>query len=346
MYNNYSFHLEREATIQFNDVFGTIPLLPLGVDVLGVSDFDAILTAQVRNSGFWMDGKFGIGSWPALGEYGIILINQLREHQMEEAIKSGITFGGIKGNQIKYSGDNHPDTKKLAESLMKVIVVVVNCAPRNSGHHSTGKNGEEFYAGLTDNNLEIYAQLDFFRGLHARKKLKALFRVPNEAGVWPAGEQFRSSVVSQVRRTPKKLVPVETLDIIPKIKQEGRLAYVDRFCNVRVEIAANQKINQKLQIGKKITLGIADGSKMYTIKHVHVVKRIIDIPENELGIYYNPADPSVQNGPTYVEIVRRVSNPNSDYMNAYMTLCNAIKQYEHTIVMPTEWDKINITIKP
>jgi hypothetical protein len=232
----------------------------------------------------------------------------------------------------------HPDIVELANSLQKTLVGIVNCAPRRSDHHEQSVNGDEFHVGVTKSGIEIYAQLPYFRGLHARGRLVSLHRIPNDAGVWPSGEQFRSSVVSQARRYQDVLEEV-SLDLIPSLTLHGRVAYADKFGNVRLEMADSKDTAQKLQAGTTVSLRVGDKGQL---DNVHVVTRLTEIPEGELGIYYNPADPLADSEPHYVELVRRVSDPNAHRGHAYATLVECANQAQP--FSPVMWDSIDISI--
>jgi hypothetical protein len=328
----HTFDRPREATVQFSDVFGDVPAMYSSVGLSSLPDFDAVLTAQVRNTNRWRDLHFPTGAWPALGDYGAVLLDQLRQDQLERAKLLGIKPGETPSSK-------HPDNLELERSLSATLVGVVNCAPRRDDHHKQNVNGDEFHVGVTHSGIEIYAQLPFFRGLKARNRLAVLYRIPNDAGVWPAGEQFRSSIVSQVRTTPHLLQEVG-LDSIPQITQSGRVAYADKFGNVRLEMADGTETAKKLKAGSKV--GLEMGSHEH-IDGIYVVNRLTDIPEGELGIYHNPADPLTASGPHYVELVRRVSNPNSNRQHAYASLVGCLKLTAGEFV-PTLWEDIDITI--
>src|SRR5689334_11291390 len=157
------FENRREATIQFSDVFGELPAM----DGNALPDFDAVLTAQVRNTNRWRDMHFPTGAWPELGDYGAVLLDQLRQEQIDNSLVAArLTDGSLQ-----------PDLEALKVSLESTLVGVVNCAPRRADHHEKGVNGDEFHVGITTSGVEIYAQLPYFRGLKARGRLTKLFRI-------------------------------------------------------------------------------------------------------------------------------------------------------------------------
>ena len=122
---------EREATVQFSDVFGG---LPTGGGA--THDFDAVLTAQVRNTGRFIDSHFPIGDWPMLGDYAAVLLEQIRGMQTQMH------------QRFSQTQPNHPDTAMVQASLGKAIVAVVNSAPRRSDHHTQNKKATSFTSVL------------------------------------------------------------------------------------------------------------------------------------------------------------------------------------------------------
>lgn len=313
---------EREATVQFSDVFGS---LPTGSGA--THDFDAVMTAQLRNAGRFVDAHFPIGDWPMLGDYAAVLLEHLRALQTDTL------------ERFEQAAPGHPDAATLRNSLQKAVVVVVNSAPRRSDHHAQNKNGDEFYLGLTQSGVEVYAQLPYFRGLKARGLLASLHRIPNDGGVWPAGEQFRSSCVTQARVFADVLEPTN-LDAIDDITLDGRLAYTDKFGNVRLEVKDIAALLPLLHPGGRATLHVGDTGN--TIP-VHIVQRMTDIPEGEYGVYYNPADVAVQTGPAYLEFVRRVSTPNTYAEHAYATLVSCVTN-DPSSFDARSWDSVNIRL--
>lgn len=301
-----TFNQPREATIQFSDVFGT---LPSNDCYQPITDFDAALTAQVRNTNRFVDAQFSIGSWPELGDYGAVLLEQLRQEQRDTAESLGLT------TEDQHREDVHPDFRALAQSLGRTLVAIVNCAPRTNRHQENDHNGDEFYVGITNAGNEIYAQLPYFRGLRARGLLTTLFRIPNDAGVWTPGEQFRSSIVTQARTKPELLEPVN-IEQIPKFEFDARVAYADKFGNVRLEVADIEHARAQLSKNKRVSLHVG---ALGTLR-ADVVQRLIDIAEGQLGIYSNPSEKATEQGPGYLELARRVSKPNEHTAHAYTTL--------------------------
>lgn len=329
------FAKEREATITFNDVHGQIPVGP--DSFTPITDFDAELTDQVGNTGHFRDAQYGIGQWPALGDYGAVLLDQLRGQQIDD-----LHFDVDKSElQINDPDLLHPDLARIFRSLGSAVVGVVNSAPRTKEHHEKNQNGEEFYGGVTKNGVEIFAQLPYFRGLNARGNLRSLFRVPNDARLWTPGEQFRSSVVSRARRFPERLEEVDDIDsVAPSLEHDGRLAYVDRFGNVRLEVANVDQAAQTLVPGGGVRLRAIDrGAEL----KLTAVTRMTDIAEGELGIYHNPADPDNRSGAGYLELVRRVSDPNNADNHAYASLRDAVVGDTQGFKLQ-DWEEVNLEI--
>ncbi len=319
----------REATIQFSDVFGAIPGME-HFDASSLYDFDAELTAQVRNAGKFHDAQFSIGYWPELGDYGAVLLEELRRYQQHEIQRKDAAASGV---------PEHPDTKVLRRSVDNAVVAVVNCAPRTHIHQEQNLNGDEFHVALTESGLEVYAQLPYFRGLQARGWIKEFYRIPNDSGAWPEGEQFRSSCVTQVRSNTRVLVE-EATSVIPSLDLPIRVAYVDKFGNVRLECAELGMLQEHLVPGNTVRLEMESGKRGIV---AHVVNRLTDIPEGEVGLYRNPADDPATTGPGYLEFVRRVSNPNGHTAHAYATLI-AATGIESGIFTPAVWRECALSI--
>jgi hypothetical protein len=127
--------------------------------------------------------------------------------------------------------------------------------------------------------------------------------------------------------------------LIPALTQQGRVAYADKFGNVRLEMADAKDTAEKLQVGSKVSLHLGEEVRL---DNLHVVSRLTDIPEGELGVYYNPADPITSGQPHYVELVRRVSNPNTNSEHAYATLVSCLGNSAKVFV--PKWDGIDIRI--
>ncbi len=302
-----------EAVIQFSDVFGFLPTHSPEAASRSVTDsvdFDAKLTAQVGNTDRFRDSEFPIGSWPALGDYAAVLLWQLRERQSQENGK-------------------------------RPVVAVVNCAPRTDGHFEAGTNGDEFYVATTENGLEIYSPAIYLRGLAARGLIRTLHRIPNDCGLWAEGEQFRSSTVVHARKQPDILMPAELSDI-PKITQQVRVAFADKFGNVRLEVADRKAVGEIVDSGTdRILIKIGK----YGEQVVRVARNLAEIPKGKIGIYRNPSEiDGDDGGPGYVEVARRVDNPNTTTDHAHEILLKRVPE-GHRKDYPARWEQTSITIE-
>jgi hypothetical protein len=314
---------EREATVQLSDTFSG-GKTPYGAPP--IADFDSLLTAQVRNSGHFADLQSPIGEWPDTGSYGAVLLSELRVEQRR-----------LYDIYEKFDRTDLPDAMSLERSLGSVVVAVVNWAPRTDTHHKKEQNGEHFYLAELDDNIQILSQLRFLGGVATRGLVQALWRVPDDNPVWPTGEQFRSSVVSQIRNFPEGLVP-EPLSALPKDERDHVYnAFGDKYGNVRLEVPVGVKIPEVIR-GDSYNLTL-DGKRLE--EEVVGATRITDIGEDQIGLYANPADANKPNTPRYLELVRRVSDPNEPSNSAYSTLRRTVlpDSDQHP-----DWSKIDIKI--
>lgn len=130
--------------------------------------------------------------------------------------------------------------KKASRSLG--TGVLINAAPRTD--HS---NGAEFHVAQLRNNLRVVCT-----GLEplasVRDSVESVKRIPNESnGLWPDGEQFRSSyapaLLNPQREKDVVLHPVD-LNAIPTVDPEAwEVAYIDRFGNI---ITSTRDVTRKL----------------------------------------------------------------------------------------------------
>jgi hypothetical protein len=342
-----TFHLPREATIQLSDVYGPLPTD--GLNVPPPDDFDAAITSQVRNTGRFHDGEFGISDGGAvLGGYGVVLVDDLRHLQREQALEILEDLG------VQSTADLtpdkfaivHPDDKIRLESLDSAVVVVSNSAPRTDEHHATGRNGSDFYVATTGSGVEMYAQAHMLSSLDARGRITSLRRIP-EGVVWNPGEQFRSSVVTDARRKPEQLETIERDDNwpIPPLTDGIKLAYTDKFANVRLETSDVAAHGDVLREADKVDLVLDDGR--VAIRGIHVASRMTDIPEGEFGAYFNTADRDAKSGPAYIELVRRVSDPNGgEQHRAYHELAERVGKLLGKKVTLADWNNIVMDLRP
>ena len=328
------FDRRRGATIVFSDVIGNIPL---GHAEPTVDDFDARLTDDARNKGRFIDREFGIGAWPEIGEYGAVLIEQLREEQFERAKNEGIDTDNLK--YVSNDVGLHPDLRTLAASINDTVAIVVNHAPRTKEHHASGENGDEFFAGITHTGLQVFAQLPYFRGLRARGALKRLLRIPNESGLWLPKEQYRSSSVTQAR-VHSELLCAADIDLVPPIDLDGRVAYADTFGNVRLEVKDVKLIRDLLADVSRVRLKISHKAGELVLA---VGQSLHENRQNQPTIYFNPADKTAGSGPAYLEIANRVDDPVRAPNHAYALLCR-LATGGAGILDPRDWNKLNVKL--
>lgn len=298
---------EREATVQLSDTFsGDLAL----EGAPPIADFDSLLTAQIRNTGRFVDVQSPIGAWPETGSYGVVLAAELRLEQQR-----------LYSKYVAADRTHLPDAQVLKQSLDRDVVLVVNHAPRTKEHHENGQNGADFYLAELGHSehrlgLQVFAQAPFFAGVAARGLVQNLWRVRDDDNrVWPEGEQFRSSIVTQSRNFPESLEwQPHPENVIPELGPRGiYLAFADKYGNSRLERPAGLALPEFP--GNNFELRV-DGKPL----PVHGVTRLTEIPEDGLGIYTNPADREHTDRPGYIELVRRVSNPNDPRNSAYETL--------------------------
>lgn len=298
--------------IHFNDVFTDHQV-----------DFDAILTVAFRNLGRLQDQYFSIGQNPNSAIYGINLVHDLIKEQARLSKE-------IRNHQPLNTLNHLPDLEKEA------IISVINCAPRSSTHTQSGQNGQDFHLAITSTGLEIYSvPLDGLASLEARNQILALYRIPTAEHQFFNGqhEQFRSSIIVTTRYCPEILQPIfqyqsqtELLaakankahpQAIPPLPK-ARLAYLDKFGNARLEIADPIQITK---LSQETTRG--QSRKLQINQHIieaHFVNSLKEIPNNQLGFYYNVADQQdnqeANPQPIYLELVKKSDLPNQETQTA------------------------------
>jgi hypothetical protein len=356
-----SLALPREATIQLSDVYGPLPIvseasltggalqLESRVTIPPPDDLDAAITSQVRNTGRFHDGEYGISDGgAALGGYGVVLVDDLRTQQREEALSILENLGVEHVSDLteEESAKIHPDSQIRLDSLGKAVVVVANSAARRSDHHENGNNGDDFYVATTESGVEVYAQAHMLSSLDARGRVETLHRVP-EGVVWTHGEQFRSSVVTDARRKPEDLVPVERDGNwpIPALPDGIQVVYTDKFANVRLQTSDVTKHSEVLRKTEAVDLVLEDGQ--VCIDGIKVVTRLTEIPENGFGAYFNPADRDAENGPAYIELIRRVSDCNGNTQpRAYHVLSERVGALLGHEIKLSDWNNIILDVVP
>lgn len=310
--------IKREALIRISD---TVPDGPFVRGAPPIYDFDEALSAQVRNGGNWIDEKFPIGRWTDAGTYAAELLPELRQEQRR-----------LYGVFEQFDRTHLPDAQVLKQSLGRTVVAVINYAPRLREHHESDQNGADFYLAELDNNLQIFSQLPYLRGIATRGLVRSLWRVRDDNPIWPKGEQFRSSIVAQLRNFPEGLeaTPLEHLPC--DTAETLLLAYGDKYGNSRIKVPPTVDIPEIVK-GQKFGL-IVDGKPPL---EVIGATRLTGIPEGQLGIYVNPADADTR----YLELARSVPEPNDPRNSAYEALRSAVlpESQEHP-----DWTQVSIEL--
>lgn len=123
-----------------------------------------------------------------------------------------------------YSADYKRDVRNMGTGIF------INDAPRTN--HS---NGEPFYYAELDHGISVVTTpLEALATV--RQHVQKLLRLPNQDnGLYPNGEQFRSSYTPQLLDPAvRERLPLEEVspDQIPEFRDDWHLAYVDRFGNL------------------------------------------------------------------------------------------------------------------
>ncbi len=301
---------DRRAIIHFSDVF----------DDTG-EDFDAQLTAIIRNLGNLSDKTYGIGSNVKRADYGVNLVSDL----IEEEKRLIAEIQKRKGKPV------HQDL------IDKAVLAIANCAPRNGKTTANGKNGNDFHLAITNSEVEIYAvPLVSLKTLETRNQILSLFKIPtkNIPYIEALLEQFRSSVITLIRNYPELLEPVfeydseeevndaknlnEHPEVIPGPKNNAEFAYNDHFGNVRIFVKDNEKFRDPFinrRFGDTVFISVGNSKKVEAI----YARALSDIPAGKLGIYQNPAD-TEKFGSGYWEIAKKSDDPNNEISPAVKIL--------------------------
>lgn len=312
-----------EAVFSFSDVFHR------------VADADAELTSSFRNLGVLSDKCYGIGRDLELARYMSVCVDDLikeRRRIIELVLREG------------YSLNEDRDRLRFLKSMQ--IPVILNSAPRDGN----GTNGKDFYLAVTDNSGVFYSTpTDLLSDLMLRRRITALYRIPNESPVVYSGlsEQFRSSVVTTARYTPEILERVfeyDNRDDLIKDIEAGKLespisvdnvhskvSYVDNFGNIRIQVPFSDDLQDEISMSQVVKVCFGDEG-IYVI--ANVVDSLREIPENEFGFYRNVADGEVgRDRAGYFELVKRVANPNDpDGLRAHQELLKLCKDYRKRAV--------------
>jgi hypothetical protein len=224
------------------------------------TDFDSALTDRVESDGFAGVQQIPIGYRPWLAKYGLVLVDDLVRDRNDR----------VKQMEGEDGDDIHPDARRDIQESKGAVLALANYAPRDDENTADNHNGSDFYLAITDSGLEIYATpLTFLSDLDAQDRITALYRIPTEGHPEFNGdhEQFRSARVTRTRRHPDHLVPVfeypsvEALRAakkagdhpveIPQNNGHGRIAYVDKFGNVKLHVA-DQSLATAANIGRSL----------------------------------------------------------------------------------------------
>jgi hypothetical protein len=240
-------------------------------------DFDAEITSDWHSLDIRppLRGKYGIGSNPTLGAYGIELISNLVDQAIVD-IKREEQRGGELTQKVR-----------RARRYLKVgaVCVVGNIAPRSA--ETAANNGTDFHLALLDNGVEIYAvPLDLLK--YVKHKVVALWKIPNEGHPVFDGEmeQFRSSLIVRSREYPDHLKRImNPEEIIPEQQNDLEVAFTDEFGNMRL----SQRLKSPPILGDNRRCSLIIGG--HRINDVHLdCPCLNEIPGEECGLYRNPDD--------------------------------------------------------
>lgn len=317
--------------IHFSDVFPEVD----GSDTWWRrTDFDAGLTVAVESAGFPHLERVPIGLRPWLTEYGLVLLDDLVRGRGERL--AALPETGLE--QL------HPDLmREKLEAEGRAVLAVANYAPRDDANTEGGANGSDFYLAITDSGLEIYATpLSFLRGLEARNRITALYRIPTIGHPEFNGEheQFRSARVVRSRRHPDHLVPEfeyadqsalvaakhagEHPQVIGVDARPGHFAFVDKFGNIKLELSDASALGG-LVLGGIAILEVSDGGSEHEVP-LHVADDLRSAPLGKLVVYANCSDHTDGSSQTgFVELIARVNgNPSTSRETAIFQLLQHI----------------------
>jgi hypothetical protein len=285
-------------------------------------DFDAELTSQYRHLGVDPSGfdAYGIGHNPQEALYASVLIDDLVAERRRLIIQA-----------LEGSAKPHPDVLKAQDKAANFSPqVILNCAPRSKETTENGANGTDFYLAITDNGVEIYATpVELLSALETRNRIIGLYQIPTAELPFTDGskEQFRSSIVGNVRLRPQVLQPVYEYkdraqliaakaagahsEIIPTQGPLAQIAFVDKFGNVRLSVRDSEAFRQQLEQVQSqdgaVRLEVEAGAS----QPVRLVQSLRELEDFELGLYENVADhPDPHSKAAYWELVRRLPDPN------------------------------------
>lgn len=282
------------------------------------TDFDAPLTVAAESSGFPQLTQVPIGLRPFFTNYGLVLVDDLVRARNERAFNGQGT---------------HPDVLREQDESSKATIAVANYAPRDDRNTNEGSNGSDFYLAVTDSGLEVYTTpTDFLGDLDSLNRVVSLYRIPtaNHPEFDGEHEQFRSARIVRSRRHPEHLVPIfeygsrgelvaaklngqHPTNAITQDTREGRVAFIDKFANVRLALRDTSAIAAQA-VGKLAALHVVNNGKEHEIA-VHTAADLKSAPLGKLAVYVNCSDftsPRSQSTAGYVELIARVNgNPST-----------------------------------
>lgn len=282
---------EAHAVIHFSDVFSPPE-----------KDFDAELTAIIRNFGTLSDKTYYVGGNVNLAGYGSVLLNNLIEER----------------KKISKEVD-------LSDPYAKTtLFCILNALPREGYRIENAPNGRDFHVAVTTGGVVVFGTpLSTLSALETRNEILALYRIPNENIPFTDGkkEQFRSSIIALSRfRAEEVMVPIYEYENIGElleakktgahtspIKEQERgieFAFSDRFKNVRLSVRDSRALRELLAShkGKEVEI-VVDGEFAFSALYVNSLS---ETPIGKIGLYENIADaPLEYSQSVYWELIKR-----------------------------------------
>lgn len=290
---------EAQAIIHFSDVFSSPEV-----------DFDAELTAIIRNFGVLSDKTYFVGGNAKLAGYGSVLLNDLicERKRVSEKID-------------------------LFDSYSKTTLFsILNSLPREGYESKDFPNGRDFLVAITQSGVCFFATPPTtLSALEIRNEIVALYRIANKNIPFTDGlkEQFRSSIIALSRFLPDCMETIyeyenrealleakrqgNHITPIPTQEQEIEFAFADRFGNVRLSVRDGEALRNHLKEkkGKEVTLRINEKETLPVV----YVDALSHVPIGSLGLYENIADAlESHRKASYWELVKRSDHCLDDYM--------------------------------
>ncbi len=290
---------EAQAIIHFSDVFSAPEI-----------DFDAELTASIRNFGVLSDKTYFVGGNARLAGYGAVLLNDLMFERKRVSEKIDLF-------------DSYSKT---------TLFSILNSLPREGYESKDFPNGRDFLVAITQSGVCFFATPPAtLSALETRNEIVALYRIENKNIPFTDGfkEQFRSSIIALSRFSPDVMEIVyeyenredlleakkqgNHITPIPTQEQEIEFAFADRFGNVRLSVRDGEELRRCLEgkKGKEITLRINEKETL----SVFYGEAFSHIPIGSLGLYENSADVlDPQRRASYWEFIKRSNHCLDDSM--------------------------------